>query len=196
MKRDPKGKFVYQWHTEPKQGVSLSFTKTAWQMLAAEAHQQGISKSELVERFARSLPNSAEKDACLAPSALQQAYKELEKRFEQQTIALEQARFRLRSQVKERQQAEAERIIYWQEVTQRQQTEHILQDTEECLHLALDAARITVWDFNPLKNQVQCSESALELWGIRSGRAEAFSNLIHPDDYQRVQESSARALIG
>lgn len=196
MKRDLKGKFVYQWHTEPKHGVSLSLTKTAWQMLEAEARQQGISKSELVERFARSLQADSEEMSVLEPLVLQQAYRELEQRSEQLRVELERAQACLQAQARDRQQAEAERVVYLQEMTHCQQTENILHETEERLYLALDAARITVWDFDCRKNRVLCSENALEIWGIRAGKAEVFSCLIHPDDYERVQEIRARALTG
>lgn len=55
MKRDKRGKFIQSWGLEAKQAVNLSLTKTAWQLLQQEAHKRGISRSELVERFARSL---------------------------------------------------------------------------------------------------------------------------------------------
>lgn len=55
MKRDKRGKFIQSWGLEAKQPVNLSLTKTAWQLLQQEAHKRGISRSELVERFARSL---------------------------------------------------------------------------------------------------------------------------------------------
>ncbi|MBH8578203.1 GAF domain-containing protein [Nostocaceae cyanobacterium CENA369] len=37
--------------------MSLSLTSTAWQLLDEEAHTQGISRSEAIERFARNLGN-------------------------------------------------------------------------------------------------------------------------------------------
>jgi PAS domain S-box-containing protein len=58
MKRDKTGKFINSWDSESKQGVSLSLTKTAWQALEKQARFQGISKSELVERYARSLQSN------------------------------------------------------------------------------------------------------------------------------------------
>jgi hypothetical protein len=54
MKRDKAGRFVPNWNQEAKQPVNLSLTQTAWQLLEQQAQQQGISRSELVERFARS----------------------------------------------------------------------------------------------------------------------------------------------
>jgi signal transduction histidine kinase/ActR/RegA family two-component response regulator len=53
VKRDKTGKFIRSWDLEPKQAVNLSLTKTAWQMLKLQASELGISRSELVERFAR-----------------------------------------------------------------------------------------------------------------------------------------------
>lgn len=53
MKRDKTGKFTQAWDGEPKQAVKLSLTKTAWQLLARRARESGVSRSELVERYAR-----------------------------------------------------------------------------------------------------------------------------------------------
>jgi PAS domain S-box-containing protein len=55
VKRDKTGKFIHSWGLESKQAVNLSLTKTAWQILKQEASKRGVSRSELVERFARSL---------------------------------------------------------------------------------------------------------------------------------------------
>ncbi|UNU22642.1 PAS domain S-box protein [Microcoleus vaginatus] len=55
MKRDATGKFVSNWDSEMKQRVSVSVTNTAWRSLDKEAHRQGISRSEVIERFARTL---------------------------------------------------------------------------------------------------------------------------------------------
>ena len=55
MKRDATGKFVSNWHSETKQRVSVSLTNTAWRSLDREAHRRGISRSEVIERFARTL---------------------------------------------------------------------------------------------------------------------------------------------
>ncbi len=59
MKRDKTGKFIQTWGLESKQAVNLSLTKTAWQKLKQEASKRGVSRSELVERFARSLESSS-----------------------------------------------------------------------------------------------------------------------------------------
>src|ERR671933_2709428 len=55
MKRDATGKFVSNWNCETKQRVSVSLTNTAWRSLDQEAHRRGLSRSEVIERFARTL---------------------------------------------------------------------------------------------------------------------------------------------
>jgi PAS domain S-box-containing protein len=55
MKRDTTGKFVSNWNSEMKQRVSVCLTNTAWRSLDKEAHRRGISRSEVIERFARTL---------------------------------------------------------------------------------------------------------------------------------------------
>jgi len=57
MKRDSTGKFVSNWDSEKKQRVSISLTSTAWRSLDEAAQKQGISRSELIEYFARSWEN-------------------------------------------------------------------------------------------------------------------------------------------
>ncbi|MBE9159968.1 PAS domain S-box protein [Nodosilinea sp. LEGE 06152] len=55
MRRDASGKFVNNWERETKHRVSLSLTHTAWRSLDQVAQQRGTSRSEVIERFARSL---------------------------------------------------------------------------------------------------------------------------------------------
>jgi PAS domain S-box-containing protein len=55
MKRDASGKFTSNWDCEAKQRVCVSLTSTAWQLLEAEAQKLHISRSELIERYARQL---------------------------------------------------------------------------------------------------------------------------------------------
>ncbi|MFB2891802.1 PAS domain-containing protein [Aerosakkonemataceae cyanobacterium BLCC-F50] len=57
MKRDATGKFVSNWEKERKQRFSVSLTSTAWRLLDWAASKRGISRSEAIELFARSLEN-------------------------------------------------------------------------------------------------------------------------------------------
>lgn len=58
MERNATGQFTTAEGTELEQGVSLSLTQTAWAILDEQARQQGISQSELIERYARGLQSS------------------------------------------------------------------------------------------------------------------------------------------
>src|SRR6476646_2309161 len=59
MKRDATGKFVQNWNLEAKQRISISLTETAWRSLDKEAQKRGISRSDVIEQFARSLDQDA-----------------------------------------------------------------------------------------------------------------------------------------
>lgn len=63
MKRDKTGKFINNWNSQPKEGVNLSLTKTAWQLLEQQVRTSGICRSELVEHYARSLPSGCTSSA-------------------------------------------------------------------------------------------------------------------------------------
>jgi PAS domain S-box-containing protein len=54
MKRDAAGKFLSNWSSEPKRRVSVTLTNTAWRLLDEAAQKFGISRSEVIERTARS----------------------------------------------------------------------------------------------------------------------------------------------
>ena len=72
MKRDATGKFVQNWDAETKQRISISLTCTAWRSLDKEAQKRGISRSEVIEHFARNLEaeHSNESTGADAPIAL------------------------------------------------------------------------------------------------------------------------------
>ncbi|BAU66963.1 PAS/PAC sensor hybrid histidine kinase [Stanieria sp. NIES-3757] len=54
MRRDANGKFTNNWESEAKRRVSVTLTNTAWRLLEEEAQKYGISRSEVIERIARS----------------------------------------------------------------------------------------------------------------------------------------------
>jgi PAS domain S-box-containing protein len=54
MKRDATGKFLSNWNSETKRRVSVTLTDTAWRLLDEAAQKFGISRSEVIERTARS----------------------------------------------------------------------------------------------------------------------------------------------
>ncbi|MBW4500127.1 MAG: PAS domain S-box protein [Scytonema hyalinum WJT4-NPBG1] len=111
MKRDRTGKFIYSWEKESKQAVNLSLTKTAWQILKQEARERGISRSELVERYARTLQSdlsfnnlssNGKLDAChQAEETQQRADHDLEGLVAERTSELSQANAQLQVQIVE-----------------------------------------------------------------------------------------------
>ena len=55
MKRSTTGRFLTNWDGESKKRVNLSLTETAWNALDEFAEASNLSKSEVIERYARSL---------------------------------------------------------------------------------------------------------------------------------------------
>jgi PAS domain S-box-containing protein len=108
MKRDATGKFIQNWDSETKQRISISLTHTAWRSLDKEAQKRELSRSEVIEHFARSLEteHSNESTGASAPVtliqnqiveqqqeivALQGQKQELETRLEQALSTIAQA---------------------------------------------------------------------------------------------------------
>ncbi|GAB1541219.1 hypothetical protein NUACC21_38890 [Scytonema sp. NUACC21] len=123
MKRDKTGKFIQSWEKEPKQAVNLSLTKTAWQILKQQACENGISRSELVERYARNLQSdfsfnnlTHEKlDTCYQVEKLQQLVKSIgEVLSAKQSSELSQTNARVNAQIIELQRT-IEALQWWQQ---------------------------------------------------------------------------------
>lgn len=98
MRRTTKGRFAVKWQGEPKQRVNLALTPTAWEALDRFAAQQGISRSELVERYAREL-GAGEPDA--QPEQRASGYQAEEKILEPTVQAALLAERAARSQAEE-----------------------------------------------------------------------------------------------
>ncbi len=85
-----------------------------------------------------------------------------------------------------------------QELTERQQTEKALRQSEERLRLALDAAHTGIWDWDIATNRVSWSEEVTAIFGLRpgefSGAYEDYLKLIHPQDAEAVQRAITAAL--
>ncbi|HEY9664491.1 MAG TPA: PAS domain-containing protein, partial [Allocoleopsis sp.] len=76
------------------------------------------------------------------------------------------------------------------DITERKLTEQSLQESEERLRIALEAARMGSWDWNIVTNQIIWSESLEQLMGLEpgtfDGRFETVNAMIYPDDRPRV----------
>ncbi|MEG4506643.1 PAS domain S-box protein [Microcoleus sp. F6_B4] len=82
------------------------------------------------------------------------------------------------------------------DVTDYKQVEQALRESEERLQLAVAAAQMFVWDMDLQTNQIVCSTTALDVWGVHKGTGEEFFALIHPDDRQRMMQAAAGAIAG
>lgn len=84
------------------------------------------------------------------------------------------------------------------DITERHLVETALGEERERLRLALDAARMGIWDFNPASGQVCWSAEVAALFGLAperfDGTAAGYLALIHPEDRPRVEAAIARAL--
>ena len=87
-------------------------------------------------------------------------------------------------------------VLVHEDVTAERNAQEKLRASEERLRLALAAGRMNVWDWDLRTNVVECSDNALEFWGIQVGRASDFIAVIHPDDQAAVAEAARVAEAG
>ncbi|HEY9873538.1 MAG TPA: PAS domain S-box protein, partial [Candidatus Obscuribacterales bacterium] len=82
MKRSTTGKFLRNWEGEPKKRVNLSLTETAWDTLDEFAKTRNLSRSEVIELYARSLKTENDQFVDITETKkTQQALRESEARF-------------------------------------------------------------------------------------------------------------------
>jgi PAS domain S-box-containing protein len=85
-----------------------------------------------------------------------------------------------------------------QYTAKQKQMEKALQQSEERLRLALDAARMGIWDWDFQTHQITWTESNERLFGLApgtfEGTYEAFMELVHPNDREQVNQVVARSL--
>ena len=84
------------------------------------------------------------------------------------------------------------------DIYDRQQAEIVLRSNEERLRLALEAAHMTIWDWNSQTNQITWSNNYELLFGFApgsfAGTFEAVLSCIHPEDRKLVASAVTRSL--
>jgi PAS domain S-box-containing protein len=84
-------------------------------------------------------------------------------------------------------------VLIHENVTGRVLADERLRVSEERLRMALQGARMNVWDWDLETDRIVCSENARDFWGIEVGQAADFAALVHPDDRARLTEIAGAA---
>jgi PAS domain S-box-containing protein len=81
--------------------------------------------------------------------------------------------------------------------TEHQQAELALQESEDCLRMAIESARIGIWDWNLTTNSLTWDAGCKAIFGLppaADSSVERFYEGLHPDDRDRVQAVIADSL--
>jgi PAS domain S-box-containing protein len=88
--------------------------------------------------------------------------------------------------------------IYFSEITEQVRTELALQESEERLRLALEAAHLGTFDWDLQQDRITWSRWHEELWGFApgefAGTYAAFAERVHPEDLPALDAEVARCL--
>ncbi|MGC1785014.1 MAG: ATP-binding protein [Acidobacteriaceae bacterium] len=82
--------------------------------------------------------------------------------------------------------------LTFQDVTASVAAEQQRSEAEEQLRLAIDAAQIGTWDYEPATGKLRCSRRCNEIFGLSwNGELDyaAFLNLLHPEDRARTDRA-------
>src|SRR4051812_44233237 len=86
------------------------------------------------------------------------------------------------------------------DITERRDAEDALRAANERLSLALDTARMGVWEWDVGTGQVRWSDQVAAIHGLNpdvfTGTFDGWINTIHPDDRERAREAIQRVLQG
>jgi PAS domain S-box-containing protein len=82
----------------------------------------------------------------------------------------------------------------------RKRKDHALQESHSLLQSALDAGRLGAWQWDISNNRVTWTDRVYDFHGLTrdtfGGDVESWTKLVHPDDWQYVQEALQKAMEG
>ena len=91
-------------------------------------------------------------------------------------------------------------VVVFDNITERKKAKALLVDSRQRLTLATESARIGIWDWNVVTNQLIWDVQMYALYGIQeqdfSGAYDAWQKGLHPDDRARAEVEIAAALKG
>jgi PAS domain S-box-containing protein len=181
MKRDKTGRFTQSWNGESKQAAKLSLTNTAWQLLEQQSRERNVSRSELVERYARHFQchccarnktaSGNGKVGSLSQAGIAPDTQSPEPLLATQIAALQQQNGQLQDQI-----------------AQLQQRIDVLRSQEQRLRQIADAVPHMVWTCQPNGEVEYFNQQSLDAFGITLDQllTEGWQPLVHPDDLQRT----------
>jgi two-component system, cell cycle sensor histidine kinase and response regulator CckA len=86
------------------------------------------------------------------------------------------------------------------DITEREQSEELLRETNRRLELAIESGGVGVWDLEVATGNLVWNDRMCELYGISreafDGSNDAWIGALHPDDRDRAQELGLAALLG
>lgn len=85
-------------------------------------------------------------------------------------------------------------VLIHTDVTEARTAQEGLRASEDRLNRALAATRMIIWEWDLANDVIECSDNAVEFFGMRVAHSEHFMRTIHPDDLPRVQAASRAAL--
>lgn len=83
------------------------------------------------------------------------------------------------------------------EIMERQRAEATLRDREERLRLALEGAKLGMWDYDLVSGQIHWTEQCIAMFGLPPDTNityEVFLNALHPSDREWVNETVTQAI--
>ncbi|GMN09728.1 hypothetical protein MTsPCn9_17710 [Croceitalea sp. MTPC9] len=88
----------------------------------------------------------------------------------------------------------------FQDIDQKKRAQLKYTETSERLALAAKVAKIGIWQYNPIENELIWDDNMFSLYGIKradfSGAVDAWESSIHPEDKERGQQELEMALKG